>query len=355
MQTVALKPKRAEWMFMTFGLGLLCIAMLLMPALCIPLALCVPLLGCPLVGRREEWTAWSAAVMPAAASLLAGYDALYALSLVLIGLLPLLITRLIPMPRRPGAKGMMMYISAIAVSLALSLALAAHALGGPLFATLPAAIVEQIGQMKDCTLILRQLAVMGLLSVPEGYTVQSAARPLMDAVYNQQMLMSLRLTLEMLIRQSLPQLFVQAALLVGLFTELRLERVKGVMLVVETKTASEKRTRVIAPPAFRLLAIPQGLRMALVLLCLVSFLTMTPGNAVGQMLSDLVFAALTAVYMLLGAATIVFLYTRNDPDRKTLAGVIAAALYVLSPYLLLMIGVMEQFMHFRKPQADKPD
>lgn len=353
MQTVALKPKRAEWMFMTFGLGLLCIAMLLLPALCIPLALCVPLLGCPLVGRKEEWAAWSAAVMPAVSSLLAGYDALYAISLMLIGLVPLLITRLIPMPRRPGAKGMMMYISAIAVSLALTLALAAHALGGPLYATLPGVIVDEISRMKDCTLILRQLAAMGLISVPDGYSLQGAARPLMDAIHNQQMLMSLRLTLEMLIRQSLPQLFVQSCLLVGLFTELRLERVKGVMLVVETKTANEKRTRVIAPPSFRLLAIPQGLRTALVLLCLVSFLTVE--NAAGQMLSDLAFAALSTVYMLLGAATIVFLYTKNDPDRKTLAGVIAAALYVLSPFLLLLIGVMEQFMHFRKPQADKPD
>jgi len=353
LQTVALKPKRAEWMLMTFGLGLLCIAMLLLPALCIPLALCVPLLGCPLVGRREEWAAWSAAVMPAVASLLAGYNALYAISLVLIGLVPLLITRLIPMPRRPGAKGMMMYISAMAVSLALTLALAAHALGGPLYATLPGVITDQISRMKDCTLILRQLAAMGLISVPDGYSLQGAARPLMDAVYNQQMLMSLRLTLEMLIRQSLPQLFVQSCLLVGLFTELRLERTKGVMLVVETKTASEKRTRVIAPPSFRLLAIPQGLRTALLLLCLVSFLTME--NAAGQMLSDLAFAALSTIYMLLGAATIVFLYTKNDPDRKTLAGVIAAALFVLSPFLLLLIGVMEQFMHFRKPQADKPD
>ena len=355
MQTVALKPKRAEWTALLVGLAILCGVMFAAPALCAPLALVGPLLACPLVGRKEEPVAWASAAVPVLASLMAGYEVLYSMSLLLIGLLPLLITRLIPLQKRPGAAGMLMYISAMAFSLVVVLAMATRMLGGPLQVMLPRVIVQKLSRMDNLSEMLRRLAMQGLVSIPDGYTVDSPIRPLMQAAYNQQMLMSLRLTLEMMIAQEMPKLFVNACVLVGLFTPLRLERMNGVLLVVEAKSASQKQTRVVAAPSFRLLAMPRPLRIMLLVLALASFMLMMSYGALAQTVGRLCYAAFETLFTLLGAAVLVFMYTKNDPDRKTVAGVLAAAMYVVAPFVLLLIGLFDQTFHFRNPQAHKPE
>ncbi len=355
MQTVALKPKRAEWTALIVGLAILCGVMFAAPALCAPLALVGPLLACPLVGRKEEPVAWASAAVPTVASLAAGYDVFYSVSLLLIGLLPLLITRFVPLPKRPGAAGMLMYISAMAFSLTVVLCMAAHMLGGPLQVMLPQVVVQKISRMDHLSDVLRQLAIRGLVSIPDGYTVDGMMRPLMQASYHQQMLMSLRLTLEMLIAQELPKLFVNACILVGLFTSLRLERMNGVLLVVEAKSASQKQTRVVAAPSFRLLAMPRPLRMLMLVMALVSFMLMMSYGTLAQTVGRLCYATFETLFTLLGAAILVFMYTKNDPDRKTIAGVLAAAVYVVAPFVLFLIGLFDQTFHFRNPQAHKPE
>jgi len=355
MQTVALKPKRAEWTAMIVGLSLLCVMMLVAPVLCVPLALLCPLFACPLVGQKSEPLSWASAVVPVAASLLADYDAAYSVSLLLIGLLPLLITRFVPMKRRPGAKGMLLYLVSIAYALGCVAAMATRALGGPLQLTLAKAFTDWVAASDHAPLILQQFAARGMIAVPDGYTAQGVAGQLMGAVHKQQMLMSLRLTMENLIMQSLPSLFVQSCLLIGLFTSLRLERVNGVLLVVETKSAAEKHTRVVAPPSFRLLSMPRGMRSVVFALALTALVLMLSSSDVLRIVGQLCFAAFQTMFYLLGAAVLVFMYTRNDPDRRVISGVIAAALYVMAPFILLLIGMADQAFHFRTPQAQKPD
>lgn len=355
MQTVALKPKRAEWTALLVGLAILCGVMFAVPALCVPLALVTPLLACPLIGRREEPVAWAGAAVPVLASLMAGYDPLYAISLLLIGLIPLLITRLIPLAKRPGAAGMLMYVSAVAFSLVLVLSMAVNMLGGPLQVTLPRMIIQRMSRMDNLSDLLRQLAIQGLVSVPDGYTTEGVIRPLMQASYNQQMLMSLRLTLEMIVEQYLPKLFVNACVLVGLFTALRLERMNGVLLVVEAKTPSQKQTRVVAAPSFRLLAMPRPLRMLMLAMAIASFVLIPSGAALAQTVGRLCYAVFETLFTLLGAAVLVFLYTKNDPDRRIVAGILAAAMYVVAPFVLLLVGMFDQTFHFRNPQAHKPE
>ena len=355
MQTVALKPKRAEWTAMMIGLLILCAAMFFVPAACVPLALAAPLLACPLAGRREEAAAWFSAAVPVIASLIAGYDAFYAASLLLIGALPLAITRLVPIKQRSGFKGVAIYVSCMAFSLTIVLALASRMLGGPLQYSLASAFTEWVEESPNRQALLRQFAMKGLLSVPEGYTAQGVTGVLMEAAYSRQMLMSLRLTLEMLIAHELPSLFVQACLIAGLFIPLRLERVSGVVLVVETRTASDKRTRVVAPPSFRLLVMPRFLRSTAFVLAIASFVFMLSADGFTRTVGQLCYAAFETMFCLLGAAVMVFVYTKNDPDRKTHAGVLAAALYVIAPFVLFIVGLMDQTFHFRNPQAHKPD
>lgn len=354
MQTVALKPKRAEWTAMLIGMVLLCGVMLAVPALCVPLSLAVPLLACPMVGRREEPAAWTSAIVPVVAALIKGYDPFYAASLLLIGALPLLITRLVPMKQRPGLRGVLMYLSAIAFSLTVVLAMAVRMLGGPLQYTLAEAFTEWVAQSPQKQMLLHQFAINGLISIPEGYAAQGLTGVLMETAYSREMLMSLRLTAEKLIAQELPSLFVQGCMIVGLFIPLRLERVNGVLLVVETRTAADKRTRVVTPPGFRLLAMPRGMRGAAAALA-VTALLLTISGSFAYTVGQLCYAALETMFCLLGAAVMVFVYTKNDPDRKTMAGVLAAALYMMAPFVLFVIGLADQTFHFRNPQARKPD
>lgn len=355
MQTVALKPKRAEWTAMLVGLLILCVLMLLVPVLCVPLALAAPLLACPLVGRKEEMVAWISAFVPVAVSVIAGYDLLYAASLLLIGALPLLITRFVPLKKRPGAIGMLMYISAMAFAVTVVLAMASNMLGAPLPYSLAQVFVDWVDQAENKQMILRQFAANRLISIPKGYIEQGTLRPLMEAAFNREMLMSLRLTMEMLFTQYLPSLVVQSSLIVGLFISLRLERVNGVLLIVEARTAADKHTRVVAPPSFRLLIIPQTVRRTMFALGVTALLLLTsPGsfvNTVGQ----LCYAVFETAFCLLGAAVMVFAYTKNDPDRRLFAGVMASLIFVLAPFVLMLIGMMDQKFHFRKPQTPKPD
>ena len=355
MQTVALKPRKAEWKAIVIGLAILCGAMLAVPLLCLPLAIAAPLLACPLVGRREEPAAWLSAAMPAISSLLAGVDAYYALSLLLIGLLPLLATRFIPIPKRPGAVGIVLYISAMAFSLLVVLCMAMRMLGGPLPEVLPQLIVQKLAETDDLSELLARLAARGLVSVPDGYTASGVIRPLMQETYNREMLLSLRLTLELLIRGYLPRLFVNACLLVGLFTSLRLERMNGVLLVVEAKTANHKRARVVAAPSFRLLAVPRQVVGDLLVIMAVSLAFHLAGESLGTAVMDLCFCILEAIYSLLGAAVLVFLFTKNDPERRVTAGILAAAVYLAAPFVLILTGLLDQMMHFRNPKAPKPD
>lgn len=349
LQTVALKPKRAEWTAMVIGLVLLCAAMLALPVLCPLLALAVPLLACPLVRRREETVAWVAAAVPTVSALMAGYDALFAASLLLIGVLPLLITRLVPVTQRAGARGMLMYMSATAFSLTMVLAMATHMLGGPLPYTLAEAYVQWVDGSMNKQVILRLYAANGRISALEGI------RPLMEAAYSRQLLLSLRLTAENLLVRQLPLLLVKASIIVGLFTSLRLERTNGVVLVVETRTACDKRTRIIAPPGFRMLSLPRPLPVWLILLIATAvILLLTPGSFAQTMLV-LCNGTVETLLCLQGAAVMVFLNTRTDPDRKTLAGLLAATVYLLAPVVLWLIGIADLMFHFRNPQAHKPD
>jgi len=356
MQTVALKPKRAEWTVMTVGLFLLCVAMIMAPAFCIPLAMAAPLLACPLSERKKEkMLAWLSAAVPVASSLAAGYDALYALSLLLIGLAPLLITRFIPLPKRPGAKGMLLYVAAMTCSVLVVLAAAGRALGGPLQLTLAEAFTRWVEQSEQKELILRRFAASGMISIPKGYADGGVANQLMQPAHIRQMLMSLRLTMEMVVVQYLPKAFVQGCLVVGLFIPLRLERVNGVLLVVETKTPSQKQTRVVAPPSFRLLTLPLPMRTVWLMTAVTGLLLMTSSTDVVRMTGQLCYAAAEAVAYLLGAAVLVFMYTKNDPDRRVTAGAMAVLLYLFAPFILLAIGIADQVFHFRTPQAQKPD
>ena len=346
MQSVALGPRRAELTALVISLAALCVAMLVLPGLCLPLSLLTPLLGCPLVRRREEPVAWAAAAMPLLASLLAGDPAVYAVSLALVGLLPLAFTRFAPPAARVGLGGMLCYVGCIALSL-IAVALSATLwLGAPLWQTLSARLCARVEGSERAGEWLLRLAAAGLLRLPKGYG--SGFARAIPAAFTKQMALSLQLSLQRLLQGGLPALWVQLSLLVGLFTCLRVSRFCDCFVIVETVSPGERRARVSAPPGFGQWALPRALRSPVLSIGVLSLGLMLFGGDYAATLGQLGYTLFETAFMLNGAAVVVGLGAARDEDRKALWGLLAAALYLIAPLLLFLLGAADQGIHFRK-------
>lgn len=353
VEQVPIRPGRAQVYALLAGLCVLCAAMLCLPQLCVPLSLLIPLFACPLAGRREEPVAWAAAAMPALSALMADCDPIYAVSLSLTGVLSMLATKLLPAKKRAGFTGILWHMGAVAAGLTAIAASASHMLGGPLWQTLAGMIVQEVAQGEQAGLVLYRLGAAGLISMPDmgGPVLMHVLEP--ELV--RQMLLSLRLTLETLLFELLPALFVQLSVMVGLFTALRVQRMNGVILVVEAQTSGERKARVAVPPGFRLLAMPAGMHLPMTLIAVLALVLMLSEGAVAQMVGQMCYTLFETAFMLVGAAVVVFVFSNRHPERKTLFGVLAAALYVMVPFMLFLIGLTDQTFHYRLKRSGSPD
>ena len=350
MQSTAIRPAKAQLWAAVAGLVLLCALMLLFPFACPILALVTPLLGCPLVGHRRQWAAWTAGALPAAVSLLGGFDPLYSLSLLLPGLLPLSLTLWLRARKKLAAPSViLLFIAAYAAALTLVVAAAVHALGAGLAEGLTELAVARVAQSDEPGLVLYRFALAGLVSVPDSY--QGGVLPLflLDIDLVRQMLLSLRL--------HLPSLFVQACMLGGLVTALRVQHLNCAMLIVgpDPDHPGGRKTRVASPPGFRLLMLPAHLRWALCLMAVASLVLIASEGDLAQTLGQLFFAAFTCAFQVAGAAVLVCMLASRAPDRAPLYGALAAVLYVLFPMVLFLLGVTDQALHFRTRLLKRTD
>lgn len=355
MQSVPIKPKPRQIKALVSGLILLCVLMLLFPPLCAPLALVLPLLCCLLEGKKAEPAAWMACAMPTVSSLLAGYDELYAFSLLTAGVTAMLITRLVPPVKRAGLKGVVWYTSGVALSATLIAAAAVHMLGGPLWKAIPALMIHTIESSDKAGLLLYQMGVSGFLRMPEGYASSNALMHVFEPAFVHQMSLSLRLTLETAFFDLVPAALVQASLIVGLFTALRVQRFGGMILLVETKNPSNKKTHVAIPPGFSLVTLPNSARWPVLGMAAAALFLLTSGSTFSQTLGTMCFTVFETVYTLIGAAVFIWVFASKNPDRKTLFGVIAALLYVMAPFVLFLIGLTDQTFHYRSKPSGHPD
>lgn len=351
METVGVRPERAHLRSLVIGLCLLCAVILFLPPLSFPLALALPLLACPLVGQRQEPLVYVAAAIPTVSALMAGLDTLYAVSLALVTLLPLAVTKWLPTGKRVGPMGALWYMGAVAAGLLSVLASATHALGGPLWRELTALWIDRISRSERAGLLLYRFAAAGLIPMPEGQVLMHVFEPAMI----RQLLFSLRRTLEGLLFDGLPMLFIQGSMIVGLFTSLRVQRTNGIVLVVEAKSPSQKTAHLTVPAGFRLIAVPNGLSWPLTLMALSALLLWLIDHPLAQILGQLCYTTFETAFALVGAAVFVCVCTVRHPRRKTLFGVLAAALYVFAPFVLFLIGLTDQNFHYRVNQFKPAD
>ena len=85
----------------------------------------------------------------------------------------------------------------------------------------------------------------------------------------------------------------------------------------------------------------------MMVLCIATVLTSFSAHTFTAQLCMALYAAFSGVYQLLGAAVLVFLLSRNHPARTPLYGTLAAVLYAIFPFALLVLGMADQFMHLR--------
>ena len=334
MSQVQLKPEKKQLTAWSAALAVLLALMVLFPRLGLPLGLLTPLFACPLAACRRWPLACGAVAFPVLAGVYRQLPMPYAASVAAPCLLMLAVTCL-PAQKRGGSRGLVLYLAASTVGLMTVVLCGSLTFGAPLAQTLASRAVQAVESSPKGAQILIQLVRAGLL--PTGNATLLPTR---------QLLMSLELTVQNLLGALLPTLFVQGAVLSGLFTAFAIRRAEGAVVVVQTQQGGHKAT-VLVRPGFSLLMIPRGLSVFLIGGALLSLPMTSSVHSLVCTLGQLFSAAFTTAFALQGAAVLICAMTARRPGHSAAAGCLAAALYVLFPLALLMTGVSEQFFHYR--------
>ena len=356
MDGITVKPRHAQIMVNVIALGVLSGLCLAVPAFGLLCALLAPLFACPLVRHKEEWLSWAASAAPAACWLVAGYDPAIGAALLIPALLPVLVTRVLPPKERIGQRGLVLYISLTTFSLAALLGIIQFRLGGPFAAVLPDRAVGWIRQSEKPGELLYRLVTAGYVTLPDGCDGSELLRAFVTPRVLQQSLLSFRRTAELFFQLQFPLYAAQACVLIGLFTALRIERLNGVVLVVEMdpRHPQERKTHVTSPPGFRLFTIPTPMRIVLGCLFLLSAALISHEGlptTMGLVLSQL---ARTA-FQLNGAAVMVYVFAKRTPDSIIPIGAAVGAVYALLPAVPLIIGISDSFVHYRTNKVRSSD
>ena len=72
-------------------------------------------------------------------------------------------------------------------------------------------------------------------------------------------------------------------------------------------------------------------------------------------MGQLYYTLFETTFMLVGAAVLVCVFTAKHPRYKTLFGILAAVVFLLSPFVLFLLGMMDQTFHFRVKRSGRPD
>ncbi|MEG0741725.1 MAG: hypothetical protein RR065_02150 [Clostridia bacterium] len=346
MQAIALHPQRGQILGQLFGLGVLAVGMLAVPALCLPLGLLMPLFACPLIGLKQQWCAFVAIPAPALITLMNGGNPYFAMSLLLLCGLPVVVAEVLRSRKRgANAESYLPYMAAYAVALLVIGGCATWVLGGDLVNGLADWLTSMVQASPNAGETLYKLAVAGLVAVPDLYRKAAPISFLLDPVLIHQLLLSYHLTLELLLTRLLAPLFVQACLICGLFTSLRVQKLNHCYLLVGEH--EREKVQISLTPGFGMINLPPAFRWPLLAMGVCSLLLSMDGASYAQQLSMLMSTVFTCSFELIGAAVAVCLLCARKPEWKPLFGALAALLYVLAPIVLFLIGILDPVLHFR--------
>jgi len=309
------------------------------------LALALPLFVCPAFAQGRAWFALLMPLAPATAYFAAGGDTALSLLIPLCPYLCLLVQALGRRYRLDLHAETAAYAAAFAAGAVGMLLRLGVMLGGPLFTQLADTAVNAVQQSVTGGNLLYKLVSLGYLTVPDAYAdtaaIQLGNLILIAPSLRRELLNMLRLRLTEGLTGWIPSLLVQGAILVGLFSALRTERVRA-------RKAGD------APPRFAALRLTRGEQGAMLVLCVATLLTAFSDDAFLSLLSSLTYAGFSTVYQLLGAAVLITLLSARHPERAALYGLIAALLYLVFSVGLFMLGVVDQSIHLRDAGPNMP-
>ncbi len=356
MQAISLHPQRKLMIRSQITLAVLVVVMAFAPNLCLPLALAMPLVSCPLIRDKAQWTALITAPLPAVIALLYGGSWPYALGLLVVVAGPLVLTAVMNRRQSASPTALLLYMLVYAFTTLLAL-WGLFWQPGQAASSWPEILADYVEMAVYASpqriQILYQAMASGVLPVPEGYSNVTILNLTLDPVFLNQLRLELNFRIRQTVESLLPALYVQVCMICGLFTGLRVQRLRHAYLLVDQK--EPQKVRVAISPSFSMLKIPRSYRWTLGMMALFS-LTMYVSTGVMQMLALLAYHTMKTAYQLLGAAVVCYMTPRRNPESRAPGGILAAMLYLLLPMALMIIGFMDDVFGFRqKAEAHKED
>lgn len=330
--------KRYLWHTIAFGVLVGCVYLL--PPLAFVVAFTLSLIVCPAFSDGDIWYALALPLAPAIGFFASGGDAYFSVLLTMFPYLCLLVVAAKQRWRMTFLMEILLCTGAFLLSALGMLIRLSELLGGPLFQSLSQYVVDWIQGSPLSGNILYQLTQFGFLTVPDAYrdtaAFQLGSFVLLNPPLQKELLNMLRLRLNEGFAQWIPSILMQGSIILGLFTALTTERAR-----------SRKATVPLPIPSFTLLRLSRREQRFMLALCIGIVLTSFSDNAVTSLVCALMYAAFVSVYQLLGAAIMVFTFSRRHPERAVLYGILAALIYLIFPVALFLLGVVDQFIKFR--------
>lgn len=350
MQIVSLRPQRRVIVSKQIALPLLVLLIAVFPVLSLPLAAVMPLFSCPLMKGRERWIALLTAPLPALIALLYRCPAGYGIGLLLVTSLPMLLAWRLDGRESMAAKSLLLYPAVMALTISGAL------LGlWPLYqeAGLPAWIADLVTgwimKHPQRTQYLYQALSTGLLPVPEGFSNFTLLTLTINPVFLHQLELEMHSRILSLIRSAIPSLVVQGSIITGLFTALRVQKLRNAYLLVDRK--NPQKVRIALTPSFSMLRLPERWYWMLFLF-LLAYLLFAGSGGVPAIVAGLMYHTFDTLYQLQGAAVLCAWIMHHNEERRVLAGILAAALYLFLPMALFLLGCFHYLFPSRSHTED---
>lgn len=349
MQAISLNPQHRLIVSKQIMLCVLALLTAVVPILCLPVAMIMPLFSCPLVRGKEQWTAYSTAPLPALSALLYGGHPVYAGGVLLAALLPVVITAALGKERTGTPTVFFIYTmcAAAAAAVALSGIRAGSGLALPELAAKH--VVSFVMEHPKRAQLLYQAMAAKLLPIPAGYNNITIFTLLFDPVFLNELKQALTTRVEELVNGYLPALLANGSIILGLFTGLRVQRLRNAVLIVNKD--NPQKICVAVTPGFSMLRIPNSWHPVLLLFMLIRYFALST-KGIFPVMAMLCYYTFETVYQLQGAAVLCDRLIKKDSDRRIFAGIAAAALYVLVPFVLFIIGCFDRLFSFRRHTED---
>lgn len=351
MQKIVLKPEKKRMVWLALQLALVTCLGFFVPALTLPAALILPLFTCPLGGKKQEGAAACASCMLAAAAY-PFYGWSGALGAALMTLLPLY-AAMRKREKQSFLSNLLLYFCGTAAGLLLCLFSLTDSLSRAPALLLAEKLADLIHASPRRAEILVRMGNAGLLRFPPeciGQTAEALARnPGLIA----QMSLSARGGLTDLLEKEVPRLCAAAVLGVPLFTAVRVNRYSSSLMLVRKDAADgKKHAVVIVPPGFRIMKIPRGAGLFFLLLPAAGLMLLGGVSPFEKNLGLVFLYGSAFLWEMQGAAVMIFRMAPKPEQKGVFAGIAAAFFWLLTPEMLLLLGLTDHFFPLRKlPQS----